>query len=491
MSNRKKTLAEILQQIEGAEALGDTQVSISGITHDSRKVSPGDIYVCITGFKQDGHDYAGAAVQAGAAALVVDRFLNLNVPQIKVENTRQKVGLIAAAVFGNPAGQLQLVGVTGTNGKTTVTHLIEKIAQAAGQQTGLIGTLGARIGERDLPGSHTTPESTEVQELLSEMVASGVKTAVMEVSSHALDLGRVNGCLFSAAIFTNLSQDHLDYHQNMEEYLKAKSLLFAGMTESRRQFAVLNADDPSCEYLGQKVPCRVVTYGVDTEADYQAKQIKLSAAGVAFKVSFQDKQIDVFYSTPGKFSVYNALAALAWAIEAGYPTEIIVGTLAGIKGVPGRFQSIRKGQPFQVIVDYAHTPDGLENVLSTAREITSGRLITVFGCGGDRDRTKRPLMGEAAGRWSDILVVTSDNPRTENPDKIIEDILPGLAGISYQIIVDRRKAIAHACSIAEPGDTIVIAGKGHEDYQIIGTEKIHFDDREEVGLALKELGYGG
>jgi UDP-N-acetylmuramoyl-L-alanyl-D-glutamate--2,6-diaminopimelate ligase len=493
MANKAGTLINLMNLMNKTietEVRGDTGVVISGITHNSKEVSPGDIYACIPGFKFDGHDFAEEAVQAGASALVVERFLDLEVPQLKVKDSRHFMGYLAAAVYGEPSQKLQLVGVTGTNGKTTVTHLVERIARLGGKKTGLIGTLGARIAERELPGQHTTPEATEIQKLLAAMVSEGVEMAVMEVSSHALDLGRVNGCIYRAGIFTNLSQDHLDYHQDMQEYLKAKALLFSGMNESTYvQFAVLNADDVSCEFLRQRTSCQVITYGVDSEADFKAHNLKLTARGVEFEVTFRGSEAQVFYSTPGKFSVYNALAAFTWGIVSGYSPEIVIKALGERKGVPGRFESIRRGQPFQVIVDYAHTPDGLENVLETAREITAGRLITVFGCGGDRDRRKRPLMGKAADRLSDYLVVTSDNPRTEDPVKIIEDILPGIGRTDYKIIVDRRKAIIHACSIALPGDTILIAGKGHEDYQIIGLKKIHFDDREEVERALRGIGY--
>lgn len=487
-----QALAQLMGGLKEAEARGDTQVKITGITHDSRKVLPGDLYVCIPGFKQDGHDFASDAISKGAKALLVEHFLDMDIPQVKVQDTRKAVGFLAAAIFGEPSRKLELVGVTGTNGKTTITHLAEKIAQVAGKKTGLIGTLGTRIAAREITGQNTTPESTEIQKMLAEMVTEGVETAAMEVSSHALDLGRVNGCVYNAAIFTNLTQDHLDYHQNMQEYLEAKALLFSGMKGDKPgQFAVLNSDDSSCAFLKQITPCRVVTYGVDSEADFRASKLRLSDRGVEFEIAYHGIITPLFYSTPGKFSVYNALAAFAWGITAGYSLEAVTQALAEIKGVPGRFESIRRGQPFQVIVDYAHTPDGLKNVLETAREITSGKLIAVFGCGGDRDRTKRPLMGEVAGRLSDFVVVTSDNPRTEDPDKIIEDILPGIQGGDYTVIADRREAIIYACSIAQAGDTIVIAGKGHEDYQIIGTVKIHFDDREEAEEALRGNGYVG
>ena len=476
--------------INDAEVLGDMNITITGITLDSRKVAPGDIYVCIPGFSMDGHDFAESAIKAGASALAVQRYLPFDIPQLKVTDTRQTVGYLAARLYDNPSQQLSLVGVTGTNGKTTVTHLIEEIARHGEKKTGIIGTLGAKIGDKELPGQHTTPESTDIQKLLQEMVIRDVTMAVMEVSSHALDLGRVNGCEFEAAIFTNLSQDHLDYHKDMNDYLHAKGLLFSGMDkEDKKKFAVINADDPASDYLKRITPCSVVTYAVDTEADFQAQNIQLTDQGVEFEVRFNWAIAKVFYRTPGKFSVYNALAAFTWGIMSGYSQDVVIRALETIKGVPGRFESVRAGQPFLVIVDYAHTPDGLENVLSTAREFTSGKLYTVFGCGGDRDKKKRPLMGEAASRWSDYLIVTSDNPRTEEPHSIIEDILPGIKGVEYTVIEDRRSAIVRACAVATSGDTIVIAGKGHEDYQIIGKNTIHFDDREEVRDALRGIGY--
>ena len=487
----KKTLTQLMKVINGA-VQGNPEVIVTGITLDSRQVTPGDIYVCISGFSLDGHDFAETAVKSGAEALMVERYLPLDIPQLKVENTRQKVGYLAAELYDHPSQQLILVGVTGTNGKTTVTHLIEGIANHAGKKTGIIGTLGARIADKELPGEHTTPESTDIQKLLNQMVMADVEMAVMEVSSHALDLGRVNGCEFSAAVFTNLSQDHLDYHKDMDEYLQAKALLFSGMGDGNSgQFAVINADDPAFGYLKQKTSCPIVTYGVDSEADYKAEKITLSDQGADFEVRFNGASAKVFYRTPGKFSVYNALAAFAWGITSGYSQKVVCEALATIKGVPGRFESIREGQPFLVIVDYAHTPDGLENVLSTAKEVTAGKLVTVFGCGGDRDKKKRPLMAEAASRYSDYLIVTSDNPRTEEPKSIIDDILPGIGEVEYTVIEDRRSAILQACATASEGDTIVIAGKGHEDYQIIGTNKLHFDDREEVRKALRGLGYVG
>jgi len=317
MSNKFPTLADIAQKLQGVQIYGDAEVEITGISHDSRKVVPGDLYVCIPGFKVDGHDFAIAAQKAGAAALLVERFLKLDIPQLKVENARKVVGQVAAEIYGYPSRRLKLVGVTGTNGKTTVTHLVERIARFAGEKTGIIGTLGVQIAEQKIPSEHTTPESTDVQKILHKMVQQNVNLAVMEVSSHALDLGRVNGCYFAAGIFTNLSQDHLDYHQDMQRYLQAKSLLFAGMKQDAKQFAVLNADDAACAYLQSQAACRYVTYGVESKADYKAEELELLERGVQFRVKYNGNETTVFYPTPGKFSVYNGLAAFGRGMEGG------------------------------------------------------------------------------------------------------------------------------------------------------------------------------
>ena len=458
---------------------------------DSRKVQPGDLYACVPGFKVDGHDFAEKAINSGAVALVVDHFLPLNVPQVKVANVRQVIGHLAAAVYGHPSEQLELVGVTGTNGKTTITYLIEKIGTKHGQKVGLIGTLGSRINGREIPGERTTPEAIEVQKLLGDMVAEGVSLAVMEVSSHALDLGRVSGCEFDVGIFTNLTQDHLDYHKTMEDYLYAKSRLFSNLKGKKQpKISILNGDDASFKMLSGASAATVVSYGINHEADYKAENVEVTAAGVRFVVRFREGLQTIKYSTPGVFSVYNALAAFAWGVERGYSAESVAEALAEIPGVPGRFESVRLGQPFQVIVDYAHTPDGLENVVRTAQSFTKGRLITVFGCGGDRDRGKRPIMAEAASQYSDFVIVTSDNPRTEDPDQIIKEVLIGISGVDHVALRDRREAIWSACRMAKAGDTILIAGKGHETYQIFGTEVHPFDDREVAREALRGLGYG-
>ncbi|HZK83398.1 MAG TPA: UDP-N-acetylmuramoyl-L-alanyl-D-glutamate--2,6-diaminopimelate ligase [Desulfosporosinus sp.] len=486
-----KSLAEIIKGIEVQASSGNSQVIVCGMSMDSRRVQPGDLYACVPGFKVDGHDYAVKAVASGAVALLVERFLPLDVPQVKVSKVRQVIGILAAAVYDHPSEQLELVGVTGTNGKTTITYLIEKIGTMHGKKVGLIGTLGSLIDGREIPGERTTPEAIEVQQLLGEMVAEGVSLAVMEVSSHAMDLGRVAGCEFDAGIFTNLTQDHLDYHKTMSDYLHAKSRLFSSLEGNKQpKISILNGDDSSFKALREASAAPVVSYGIDNAVDYRAENVAVSTEGVHFVVRFRGSTQSIQYSTPGIFSVYNALAAFAWGVERGYNPGSVAEALAEIPGVPGRFESIRLGQPFQVIVDYAHTPDGLENVVRTAKGFTKGKLITIFGCGGDRDRGKRPLMAEAASQWSDFVIVTSDNPRTEDPDEIIKEVLAGISGVDYVALRDRREAIWSACRMAKTGDTILIAGKGHETYQIFGTEVHSFDDREVAREALRGLGYG-
>lgn len=485
-----KPLSDLIKGIEVQAVSGDSDVVILGMAMDSRHVQPGDLYACVPGFKVDGHDFAVSAISSGAVALLVERFLPLEIPQVKVSNVREVMGLLAANIYGQPSKQLELVGVTGTNGKTTITYLIEKIGIKQGQKVGIIGTLGSRIDGRDIPGDRTTPEAIEVQKLLGEMVVEGVNLAVMEVSSHALDLGRVVGCEFDAGIFTNLTQDHLDYHKTMEDYLYAKSRLFTSLKGTKfPKVSILNGDDPAFFELSHASVAPVVSYGIDNAADYRAENLEVSTEGVRFEVRFRDRVQKIWYATPGIFSVYNALAAFTWGVERGYDSQVIAEALADISGVPGRFESVRLGQPFQVIVDYAHTPDGLENVLRTAKDFTKGRLITIFGCGGDRDRSKRALMGEVASQWSDFLVVTSDNPRTEDPDQIIQEVLTGVSGVDYVAVRDRREAIWTACRMAKPGDTILIAGKGHETYQIFGAEVHPFDDREVAREAVRGLEY--
>jgi len=493
--NSMEDLAAVLSGFE-VEVRGSLELEISGVQYDSRKAGPGNLFVCIPGLKADGHKFAGMAVERGAVALVVERFLDLPVTQVKVKDSRGVLGPLAASFFGRPASRLRMIGVTGTNGKTTVTHLIEHIFAKVGKRFGLIGTLGARIGEVEFPGSRTTPEASDLQELLDVMVSREAVGAVMEVSSHALDLHRVAGCEYDVAVFTNLTQDHLDYHKSMEEYLAAKGKLFASLAQqghkNGKKFGVINTDDPASSKLLAQTPVRAVTYGVREKADYRAFNLQNQATGVKFDVEYPGGQVRLNLKTPGMFTVYNALAAFAVGVEEGLAPELVALALAEVQGVPGRFERVEGGQPFSVIVDYAHTPDGLENVLKTAREFTRTRIITVFGCGGDRDRSKRPVMGELAARLSDLAVVTSDNPRTEDPLAIIADIKVGVNKVTdhYLEVPDRQQAILQACSFAGPGDLVLLAGKGHEDYQEINGIKYPFDDRVVARECLGRLGYG-
>lgn len=473
------------QQIEAGE--GERAITVEGITCDSRQVEPGFLFVAIEGFKTDGHRFIEDAVSRGASALVVQKQVPVprEIPWVQIPDTRRGLALMAARFYGFPCHKMQVIGVTGTNGKTTTTHMIKAVLDEAGKKTGLIGTIHNMVGERILPVTHTTPESVDLEKLLAQMVEEQVETAVMEVSSHALALSRVEGCRFDVAVFTNITQDHLDFHRDMEDYLAAKMKLFTGAGVS-----VINADDPHSPRVVEGSTGKIITYGIEKNADVMARDIRVTPGGVSFMAVGSRGAVRVNLQLTGLFNVYNSLAAFAVGVEEGLKPADIKRALEKVKGVPGRFELVNKGQQFAVIVDYAHTPDGLQNILSTAREFTRGRLITVFGCGGDRDRTKRPLMGEIGVSMSDMAVITSDNPRTEDPEKIIEDILAGVEEVKharYTVIQDRRSAIACAIKSARPGDVVVIAGKGHETYQEINGERYHFDDREEAGIILEEL----
>ncbi|NPV26572.1 MAG: UDP-N-acetylmuramoyl-L-alanyl-D-glutamate--2,6-diaminopimelate ligase [Firmicutes bacterium] len=488
-------LEELVRRINVKSISGDPRIEVTGIAYDSRRVRPGMVFVCITGFKTDGHLYIDSAVNNGAVAVVVEKEINppAGVVVIRVANTRWALSEMGAAFYQDPSRQLRMVGVTGTNGKTTTTHLIEAILKQAGYKVGLIGTVYNKIGDEVLPVEHTTPESLDLQELLARMVKAKIDVAVMEVSSHALALDRVSGCEYDVAVFTNLTQDHLDFHQNLTNYLATKSRLFSelGQLDFKRtpKYAVINADDPNSSYLIERTKVPVVTYGVSRAATVTAREVVVTPRGTSMVVNYPAGEFLLCLQLTGLFNVYNALAAVCVGWQEGVSIGDIQTALQAVTGVPGRFELIDCGQEFTVIVDYAHTPDGLENILQTAREITSGRVLTVFGCGGDRDRTKRPLMGEVAGRYSDFTVITSDNPRTEDPLKIIEDIIPGMAKVSdqYEVIPDRRAAIAAALQKARPGDLVVIAGKGHETYQIIGNQVFPFDDREVAREILRSM----
>lgn len=471
-----------LSELMKNEALPLADCEVTGLTCDSRRVESGVVFVCIRGVAQDGHRFAAEALERGAAAVVTE------VPQglpreITVESTRTEWAHMCARWFGEPAKKLSLIGVTGTNGKTTVTWLLRAALMACGHKVGLIGTIQNMIGERVLPSAHTTPDPYDLQSMLALMVAEGCTYAVMEVSSHALCQDRVEGLTFDAGIFTNLTQDHLDYHGTMEAYMQAKKRLFS---QSRQ--AVMNADDAWQPAMAAQVPCPVHTFAVQQPADYRAAEITHRPDGVDFLLQAGDVAARVRFGIPGRFSVYNALAAIACLCTLGFPLASVVEALAHAQGVKGRAEVVPDTRDFTVVIDYAHTPDGLENICRTLKECCTGRLVTVFGCGGDRDRTKRPKMGRIAAQCSDALVVTSDNPRSEQPAAIIEDILVGVReeNTPYTVVENRVEAIRYALEHAQAGDTVLLAGKGHETYQILADGVIHLDEREVVAAVLQE-----
>ena len=489
-------LIDLLQGINVLEAKGLEQ-SVDGIHYDSRQIKKGYIFVCIKGYRTDGHLYIDDALSRGAVGLVVERDVEVpaGISLVRVEDSRLALAQLSANFYGHPSRLLTLVGVTGTNGKTTVTHLIEAVLRAGGKSTGIIGTIWNKIGDQKLTGVRTTPESLDLQYLLNRMVAADVTAVSMEVSSHALYLHRVVGCEFDVGVFTNLTQDHLDFHKDLDEYKAAKMLLFQGLgkgrTKNRPCYAVVNIDDPVGKEIIMNTEVPVITYGVRENADVKAVDVRLSSGGTSFTAVHSQGSIPISLSLLGEFNVYNCLAAVCVGLQEGVPAELISRALKEVKGVPGRFELVDEGQSFTVVVDYAHTPDGLENVLKTARKIKQGRLITVFGCGGDRDQGKRPLMGRISGELSDYTVITSDNPRSEDPEKIVGQIVEGIKeckDASYTVIINRYEAIRHALHWAREGDFVVIAGKGHETYQIIGDQVLPFDDHQVAReILVKEI----
>jgi UDP-N-acetylmuramoyl-L-alanyl-D-glutamate--2,6-diaminopimelate ligase len=460
-------------------AEGAGRVDVTRLAYDSRAVVPGSLFFCVPGLRFDGHDHAPAAVAAGAVALVVERPLGLGVPELLVGDARAAMAPLAARFNGYPSDRLRVIGVTGTNGKTTTAFLVRSLLEAAGEQCALIGTVKTVIGRHDeeLPG--TTPEAIDLQAAFARMLDAGDDACAIEVSSHALELHRADAIHFSASIFTNLTQDHLDFHPSMEGYFAAKRRLF----ELDPGIPVVNLDDPYGRRLDTQL-ADSVTFAVDRPADYTAAGVSFTLTGARFVLRCRpagaegDVELELRSPLPGRFNVSNVLAALAAVHRLGVPLETIAAALPRIEPVPGRFQPVDEGQPFAVLVDYAHTPDSLENVLTTARALSAGRLICVFGCGGDRDRGKRPRMGEIAAGLADVAVVTSDNPRSEDPEAIVGEILAGMTrSAGVEALVDRSEAIARAIELAGPGDVVVIAGKGHEQGQeFAGGQKLPFDD---------------
>jgi UDP-N-acetylmuramoyl-L-alanyl-D-glutamate--2,6-diaminopimelate ligase len=486
-------LRNLLNEIEFELLKGSLDQKVNKITYDNRKTEDGDIFFCVKGFASDGHKFANSAVKNGAKVVFCMDDLNISedITVLKVKDTRKTMALIASNYYGRPTEKLKVIGITGTNGKTTSAFMTKKILEDSGYKVGLIGTIANYIGDRVIKTERTTPESLELQELFNEMVEEKVEYCVMEVSSHALELDRVYGIRFAGAIFSNLTRDHLDFHKTFENYYNAKFKLF-----ERTDMAVINLDDKYGKNIivdleSKNIKTDIYTYGIHDNADIKAKDIVNSSKGVKFNVTLDSEEYEFNLQMPGLYNVYNALSVITLAKHLGIEVHSIVKGLNKAV-VPGRCErtAVEYDIPYEVIIDYAHTPDGLDNILKTAREFTTSRLISVFGCGGDRDKVKRPMMGKIGTELSDIAIVTSDNPRSEEPMSIIEDIIADLDITSYRVVENRRDAIKTALEIGKPGDVIVIAGKGHENYQILKNETIHFDEREVVIEILEQLGVG-
>jgi UDP-N-acetylmuramoyl-L-alanyl-D-glutamate--2,6-diaminopimelate ligase len=465
---------------------GPEDVEVTALAFDNRVVTPGTLFFCVPGFTRDGHDFAPDAVQRGAVALVVQRPLGLGIPEVLVDDVRAAMARAAARFHGDPTARLRVVGITGTNGKTTTAFLVRELLEAGGVRCGLMGTVKNMIGGVEREVVRTTPEAIALQAAFAEMLAAGDAACAMEVSSHALELRRADAIHFAVALFTNLTQDHLDFHDDMEAYFLAKRKLF----EVARGPLVVNVDDPYGRRLAEEFP-RAQTYAIDTPADWRACDVASELTGSRFVAETPEGRFECRTPLPGRFNVLNALGALACARALGVGLDVATAALASAGRVPGRFEPVDEGQPFAVLVDYAHTPDSLENVLRAARELTGGRVICVFGAGGDRDRGKRPLMGEIAARLADVALVTSDNPRSEDPEAILDEIVAGAGASAFEREADRRRAIARAVELAGPGDVVVIAGKGHEQGQeFAGGRKEPFDDRQVAAEALRAVNAG-
>ncbi len=474
-------LTQLLSALNLKQNVPDTE--ITDIAFDSRKVTKGSLFICINGERVDGHNYAVSAQEKGASVIVAEHKTDASIPHIIVDDTRLAMSLIASAWFSHPEKSLKFIGVTGTNGKTSTAFFIKRILDKMGLKTGLVGTVCNMIGDKTIPASVTTPEPLALFSLFADMVSAGVTHVVMEVSSHSIVQKRVYGVHFESAVFTNLSQDHLDYHGTMENYKAAKRELFL-----QTDTAVINIDDKTGQEYFEQIPCKKLTFStLKNNADFVGKDIKLKPSGVSFQAVTLGGIARVTTASPGKFMVYNALGAIGAVCALGYKFLEILPHISSLGAVDGRAQIISGERPYTVMIDYAHTPDGLENILSSVKQYAQGRVITLFGCGGDRDKTKRPIMAKTVCEHSDYVVVTSDNPRTENPTAIINDILEGITldKNNYTVIENRRDAIRFCIEMAREGDFIVLAGKGHEKYQIIGKEKFDFDE-EKITLDIME-----
>jgi UDP-N-acetylmuramoyl-L-alanyl-D-glutamate--2,6-diaminopimelate ligase len=501
---------DLLKPIEPLKIYGDTEIEIHGLCYDSRQQQSGGLFFALRGCAADGHRFIETAVRNGAAALVVedDSAVPARIPYAKVTDTRLAMSLMAALFYGNTTDRLPLIGITGTNGKTTTSYIIEAILEEAGIPAALLGTVSYRFRDKAFPAPHTTPESVDLHQLLREMVDLGAKGVVMEVSSHALEQHRVDGCRFDVGVFTNLTRDHLDYHRDMESYLASKKRLFSELLRpdevKQRRRAVVNFDDPYGRQVAGQASCPVLTYGMNAAGRVTARDVRFSVAGISGLLVTPRGEAAFSSRLPGRFNLYNILAAAAAGVALELPLAAICRGIERHKKVPGRLEMVENDRGVALFVDYAHTADALDNVLRTLSELATGRIITVFGCGGDRDRGKRPMMGEVAGRQSDLSIVTSDNPRTEDPAAImaairsgilhcgireygVKELAGGFARKGFVLVESRREAIRLAVRLARPDDIILLAGKGHEEYQIIGTERFYFDDREEAAKAFQEV----
>ncbi len=491
----QKTLGELAALVKGARLIGDKDTVIRDIAHDSRKVGPGTLFVCMVGVHVDGHKFIPQAVEKGAVAILTEKEITApaGAAVLRVENLKEALETMVPYFHDYPARRMRLIGITGTNGKTTTSYMTRAILRAAGHKVGLIGTIQIMIEDEVLPIHNTTPDVVELQHTLALMADRGMDYVVMEVSSHALDQNRVAGCEFDTAVFTNLTQDHLDYHKTLENYKLAKARLFDLLSDRSNQkqnkTAVVNIDDGAGSTMLEHAACSHITYAIHKAADLQAQDIHVHAGGADFTIAGAFGTMPLQLKITGIFNVYNVMSAVGAALAEHIDPACIRQTLQEFRSVPGRFELVDEGQNFSVIVDYAHTPDGLENILHTARQIAKKRIITVFGCGGDRDRTKRPIMGHIAAELSDVVIATSDNPRTEDPEFILSQVEAGvretLGSKQHEKITDRRTAIFRAVELAEPEDIVVIAGKGHEDYQILKDRTIHFDDKEVAREAIR------
>jgi len=490
-------LAALDGQVAVLEQRGDVSCPVRAITDDSRAVTGGSLFVAVKGERVDGHGFVEQAIKAGAVAVIAQMSVATGpLPFALVADSRKALGHLGSRFHRDPSANLKVIGVTGTNGKTTTTYLCKALLEGIGRRVGLIGTVGYQIGQETLPPSHTTPGALDLQALLAKMVESGLTDAVMEVSSHALALDRTSGCEFDVAVFTNLTQDHLDFHHTMDEYFEAKSRLFTGLGGGQKtgKRAIVNLDDPRGATIRAACPAPVWGYAIQNKADLKAERVSLSLTGTTFTAATPAGSFTVESRLVGEHNVYNMLGAIGVALHDGATTDQICEATVNISNVPGRFERVSSGQNFTVVVDYAHTEDALVRLLTAAQTLKTDRIITVFGCGGDRDRGKRPKMGRAAVEYSDVVILTSDNPRTEDPMAILHEVETGVRDalarrdhVQYQLVPDRREAIVAAIREARRGDMVLIAGKGHEDYQIVGTKKFHFDDREVALEAIRQL----